>query len=70
MSDFEVAPIGYIREIQLSRELANTIAKQIEKEDTGIYPQGWDVTKLPVEVRQAYNRLYGEYIRQQQAGEM
>jgi hypothetical protein len=70
MSDFEVAPIGTLREIQLSRELANTIAKQIEKEDTGIYPQGWDVTKLPIEVRQAYNRLYGEYIRQQQAGEM
>jgi hypothetical protein len=25
---------------------------------------------LPNEIRQAYNRLYGEYIRQQQAGEM
>lgn len=68
MSDFEVAPIGYMREITLSRALANAIADQIRKEDDPQSP--WDATKLPNEIRQAYNRLYGEYIRQQQAGIM
>jgi hypothetical protein len=61
MSDFEVAPIGYMREITLSRALANAVANQIEKGESD---------HLDVEVRQAYNRLYGEYIRQQQAGIM
>jgi hypothetical protein len=68
MSDFEVAPIGTLREIQLSRELANAVADQIRKESDRHSP--WDATKLPNEIIQAYNRLYGEYIRQQQAGEM
>jgi hypothetical protein len=69
MSDFEVAPIGTLREIALSRALANAIANQIEKEDNpGKHP--WDATKLPNEIREAYNRLYGEYIRQQQDGVM
>ena len=61
MSDFEVAPIGYMREITLSRALATAIANQIEKGESD---------HLDVEVRQAYNRLYGEYIRQQQDGIM
>ena len=61
MSDFEVAPIGYMKEITLSRALATAIANQIEKGESD---------HLDVEVRQAYNRLYGEYIRQQQDGIM
>lgn len=61
MSDFEVAPTGYMREITLSRALANAIANQIEKGEK---------SHLSEEVIQAYNRLYGEYIRQQQAGMM
>lgn len=69
MSDFEVAPTGYMREITLSRELANAVANQIDKEQNpNKYPS--DATKLPIEIIQAYNRLYGEYIRQQQAGMM
>ena len=69
MNDFEVHPNGTANEIKLSRELASAIAKQIDKEDNpNKYP--WDATKLPNEIRQAYNRLYGEYIRQQQAGIM
>jgi hypothetical protein len=65
MKDFEVAPRGYMREIALSRALANAIANQLDKEENpGKYPS--DATKLPIEIIQAYNRLYGEYIRQQQ----
>jgi len=59
MSDFDVAPTGYMREIALSRALANQIADAINEK-----------VELPLKVVQAYNRLYGEYIRQQQAGEM
>ena len=33
MKDFEIHPIGTANEIKLSRELANTIATQIDKED-------------------------------------
>ena len=50
-----------MREITLSRALATAIAEQIEKGESG---------HLSKEVIQAYNRLYGEYIRQQQAGMM
>jgi hypothetical protein len=65
MNDFEVAPRGYLREIALSRALANSIATQLDKEaNPGKYPS--DACKLPPEVIQAYKRLYGEYIRQQQ----
>jgi hypothetical protein len=55
MSDFDVAPAGYMREITLSRALANQIANAINEK-----------VELPLEVVQAYNRLYDEYIRQQQ----
>lgn len=69
MNDFEVAPRGYMREIALSRALANAVANQLDKEaNPGKYPS--DATKLPIEIIQAYNRLYGEYIRQQQDGQM
>ena len=60
MSDVEIEPTGHTREIFLSRVLANAIANQIEK----------DASILSDEIRKAYNLLYGEYIRQQQAGEM
>lgn len=56
MNDFEVMPIGTQREIQLSRELANEIDKQIVKNPDSV----------PLEIVQAYKRLYGEYIRQRQ----
>ena len=59
MKDFEVAPRGYMREITLSRALANQIANALNEK-----------AELPLEVVQAYNRLYGEYIRQQQDGTM
>ena len=39
MSDFEVHPIGTASEIKLSRELANAVAKQIEKEDNRDAPR-------------------------------
>lgn len=55
MNDFEVAPRGYMREIALSRALANQIANALNEK-----------VELPLAVVQAYNRLYGEYIRQQQ----
>lgn len=55
MNDFEVAPRGYMREISLSRALANQIANALNEK-----------VELPLAVVQAYNRLYGEYIRQQQ----
>jgi len=56
MNDFEVMPIGTYREVKLSRELMHAIEKEIIKNpDT-----------IPLEIIQAYKRLYGEYIRQQQ----
>jgi hypothetical protein len=59
MSDFETHPIGTANEIKLSRELANAIAKQIEKEDN--LHSSWDATKLPNEIREIYYRLYNQY---------
>ena len=60
MSDFEVHPIGTANEIKLSRELANAIANQIDKEDNpNKYP--WDATKLPNDIREIYYRLYNQY---------
>ena len=59
MNEFEVLPIGTIREIKLSRELAHEIEKEIIKNPDSI----------PLEIVQAYKRLYGEYIRQQQTEE-
>ena len=59
MKDFEIHPIGTANEIKLSRELANTIATQIDKEDNP--HSSWDATKLPVEIRKVYYRLYKLY---------
>jgi spore coat polysaccharide biosynthesis protein SpsF (cytidylyltransferase family) len=59
MSDFEVHPIGTANEIKLSRELANAIANQIDKEDNP--HSSWDATKLPNDIREIYYRLYNQY---------
>jgi len=59
MSDFEVHPIGTANEIKLSRELANAIVKQIDKEYNP--HSSWDATKLPNEIREIYYRLYNQY---------
>jgi len=48
-----------IREITLSRELANVIQHELETNPNSV----------PESIRQAYMRLYGEYIRQQQSDE-
>ncbi len=56
MNDFEVVERGTSREIRLSRELANEIDKQLVI----------DPNSIPLDIVQAYKRLYGEYIRQQQ----
>ena len=60
MNDFEVHPIGTANEIKLSRELANAIAKQIDREDNP-NKYSWDATKLPSEIREIYYRLYNQY---------
>ena len=59
MKDFEIHPIGTANEIKLSRDLANTIATQIDKEDNP--HSSWDATKLPNEIREVYYRLYNQY---------
>jgi len=48
-----------LNEIRLSRELANVIQRELET----------NANSVPESIRQAYNRLYGEYIRQQQCDE-
>jgi hypothetical protein len=60
MNDFEVHPIGTTDEIKLSRELANAIAEQIDREDNP-HKYSWDATKLPSEIRGIYERLYKQY---------
>jgi hypothetical protein len=57
MSDFETHPIGTADELRCSRELADSIRELINSHGPGI---------VPVNVLQAYNRLYGQYIRQSQ----
>lgn len=57
MSDFETHPRGTTRELQLSRELANVIGEELENPNNDI----------PLAIVQAYNRLYGYYIRQIQS---
>lgn len=58
-NDFEVHPRGTGEELRLSRELANEIQKSLD----------WLGETLPVGVRQAYNRLYGHYIKKYQSEE-
>lgn len=54
MSDFETHPRGTNAELKLSRELASAIENELQN----------DPESIPILVRQAYNRLYGQYIRQ------
>jgi hypothetical protein len=60
MTDFESHLKGTAEEIRLSRALANEIQQSLE--------QWGDV--LPHNVRIAYNKLYGFYIKQIQDEEM
>ena len=59
--DFETHPRGTTAELKASRELAQEIKLTIEQYSPGIFPQN---------VLQAYNRLYGQYIKQMQQEDM
>lgn len=59
--DFEVHPRGTADEIRLARELVDAIRVEMESYGDGIVPHS---------VRQAYNRLYGQYIRQVQSEQL
>jgi hypothetical protein len=54
MSDFETHPRGTLDELKASRALASAIEEELQSHNC----------ELPVKVVQAYNRLYGQYIRQ------
>jgi hypothetical protein len=54
MEDFETHPRGTFDEIKASRALASAIEEELQSHNC----------ELPVKVIQAYNRLYGQYIRQ------
>lgn len=56
MADFETCPRGTMEEIRLSRELASAIQEELDS---------WGEV-VPHSVRQAYNRLYGCYMKQLQ----
>lgn len=60
-TDFEVHPRGTADEIRLSRELMKAMQTEMESYGAGLFP---------VPVQQAYNRLYGQYIRQIQSEEL
>lgn len=57
MTDFETHPRGTTRELQLSRELANVIAEEMQNPNA----------EIPIAIIQAYNRLYGFHLSQIQA---
>ena len=61
MKDFEVHDRGTAAELQASRELAREIRQSIEQWGEGI---------IPLNILQAYKRLYGQYIRQLQSEEL
>lgn len=58
MSDFETHPRGTAAELYAARDLAREIQQTIEQWGEGI---------IPLNVLQAYKRLYGQYIRQLQS---
>jgi hypothetical protein len=58
-NDFEVHPIGTSDELRLSRELVSEIRKSSDLLGE----------TFPISIKQAYNRLYGQYIRQKQSEE-
>lgn len=51
MSDFEVLPIGTIKELQLSRELVREI-EEVQRQHKGVIPQN---------VMNVYNKLLQHY---------
>lgn len=57
MSSFETCPQGTFEEIRLSRELVREMEQVMESYGKGIFP---------VNVMQAYNRLYGHHIKMMQ----
>jgi hypothetical protein len=59
--DFETHPRGTTAELKASRELAQEIKLTIEQYSPGIIPHN---------ILQAYNRLYGQYIKQMQQEDM
>jgi hypothetical protein len=60
-NDFEVHPRGTATEIRCARELMEAIRMEMETYGEGIVPHS---------IRQAYNRLYGQYIRQVQSEQL
>lgn len=57
MKDFEACPRGTFEEIRLSRELVREMEQVMESYGKGIFP---------INVTQAYNRLYGHHIKMMQ----
>ncbi len=51
MSDFEILPIGTIKELQLSRELVREI-EEVQRQHKGVIPQN---------VMNVYNKLLQHY---------
>jgi hypothetical protein len=60
-NDFEVHPRGTADELRLSRELMEAMRVEMESFGKGLFPHA---------VTQAYNRLYGQYIRQIQSEQL
>ena len=54
VDDFETHPRGTYDEIRASRALAAAIEEELQSNNCD----------LPIKIVQAYNRLYGQYIRQ------
>jgi len=59
-NDFEVHPIGTTDEIKFSRALANEIKDHLDL---------FGKESIPINILQAYNRLYGHHIRLNQSEE-
>lgn len=60
MKDFEVHERGTAAELKAARELVHTIEQNIEQWGEGI---------IPLDILQAYKRLYGQYVKQLQSEE-
>lgn len=57
MKDFEVHERGTATELKAARELVHVIEQNIEQWGEGI---------IPLDILQAYKRLYGQYVKQLQ----
>lgn len=60
MKDFEVHERGTAAELKAARELVQVIEQNIEQWGEGI---------IPLDILQAYKRLYGQYVKQLQSEE-